>query len=190
MTDLVLKGQLEQNLAAARELNRNSDTVTLAPESISGSLPRVYHGLLRGAKYFARQAGGLFAVSNAPLTFSLTFPDDYCKSVDPRLQFRVISTEPRLVHPNVQGGIVCLGGRFRPSTSLRVLVEQFYAIATARVAAIDDPFDPEAAAFFVAHLGEVRALESAPLWRRPAALHTRVEEIHRDEDPSRVMEGA
>jgi hypothetical protein len=91
------------------------------------------------------------------------------------LQFRVVRTSRRLVHPNVAGGVVCLGGRFRPGTRLRSVVEQFYLIATSRVAAMGHPFDLEAAEFYLAHQGEIRGFRSEPLWRRPVAASVRVE---------------
>ena len=97
MSDLILEGMLESNLPAARQVNADSDIVTLAAEGAPGSLPRAFHGVMEGMQYYARESSGAFAPSDAPLGFSLNFPDDYCRSVDPNLQFRIISTESRAV---------------------------------------------------------------------------------------------
>ena len=70
-----------------------------------------------------------------------------------------------------------LGGRFRPGTRLRSVVEQFYAIATSRVAATHHPMDPQAAEFYLAHQDEIRDFRNEPLWRKRLAARVRVETV-------------
>ena len=163
---------------------QESDCVRLGPDPASGDPPRTYQGLLKGAQHYVRDPEGAFVVTRRPIPFRVHFPDDYLRSLDDNLQFRVLGTSRELVHPNVSGGVVCLGGRFRPGTRLRSVVEQFYGIATCRVAAIDHPFDQQAAEFFLDRLDTVRAFANEPLWRRPLAGSVRVETVAAAQAPS------
>jgi hypothetical protein len=175
MNDPVFQGYLQSAVADCERVCRESDCVRLRPDPTSGDLPRLYHGLLKGADHYVRDEGGSFVVTRRPISFQIHIPDDFLLSLSLDLQFRVVRTSRRLVHPNVAGGVVCLGGRFRPGTRLRSVVEQFYLIATSRVAAMGHPFDLEAAEFYLAHQGEIRGFRSEPLWRRPVAASVRVE---------------
>ncbi len=176
MPDPILTGFLITAEANATRVNAESDIVRIVPDHGTGRPPRVYHGLLKHVEHFARDAGGGYRVVSDPIRFEIRFSDDYCKSVDSSLQFRVVRTDAGLVHPNVSGEVVCLGGAFRPATPLRSVVDTFYRIASGRVAATDHPFDLEAASFFRQSVDRVRALEAAPLWRQPLARSVRVED--------------
>jgi hypothetical protein len=177
MDDPVHTGFLESAQGDALQIGPESDCVRLDADPATGHPPRRYLGLLKGAEHYVRDAEGSFVVTRRPIPFQIDFPDDYLRSLDPNLQFRVLSTSRQVIHPNVHGGVVCLGGRFRPGTRLRSIVEQFHGIATSRVMALDHPFDRQAAEFFRAHLDTVRAFRNEPLWRRPLAASVRVETI-------------
>jgi hypothetical protein len=175
--DPILEGFLSSCPADADYICQNSDCIRISPDASSGVPPRTYQGILKGAQHYVRDPQGAIVVSDRPIHFSIGLADDYLKSLDDNLQFRVVSTSRHLVHPNVCGGVVCLGGRFRPATRLRSVVEQFYAIATSRVAATGHPFDLPAAEFYLDHMDVIRGFQSEPLWRRPLSTRTRVEEI-------------
>jgi hypothetical protein len=106
--------------------------------------------------------------------FTIHFPPDYCRSTDPNLQFRVVRIHCPLLHPNVKGGVVCLGPHFRPGTRVRPLVQQIYGIISGRIFATDHAFDAEACKYYLLHLGQVRTLRTRPLWRRSVVGHARV----------------
>ena len=125
--------------------------------------------------HFQRTHGGHFEVVHGPISFTVTFGDQHCRSVDPNYQFKVVRTEPRLAHPNIRGGLVCLGFGFKPASRLRSIVQAFYLLVSGRVAATDHPFDPVVARYYLKHQDEVLALAAAPLWRRPIAAKVRVE---------------
>jgi hypothetical protein len=178
MHDSVLAGFLESAATDADQARQKSDCLTLEPDPAAGSPPHTYRGLLKGIDHYVRGDDGAFVVTRRPIPFQIHFPHDYLKSLDPNLQFRVVHTARDLVHPNVNGGVVCLGGRFRPGTRLRAVLEQFHGIATSRVAAIDHPFDLQSADFFLAHLDVVRGFRSEPLWRSPLAARIHVETLN------------
>ncbi len=175
--DLVYQGVLEAAFSAYPRLNARSEILRLTPDPSSGDPPRTYHGLLRELEYFVRTADGAFRVSREPLPFRVDLPIDYCRSVAPDLQFRVLGCPKHLFHPNALGGIVCLGDRFRPSTSLEGVVYHAHQIFSCRIAGTDHAFDPEAADFFLKHQDEVGSLRSAPLWRRRVASAVRVQPV-------------
>jgi hypothetical protein len=173
--DPVLTGYIEDADRAVPAINADSPLVTLARAPDAGVPPFLYRGILAGVEHFVRVSDGTFRVSSSPLLFEIEIEQDFCRSSDRHLQFRVLRTSSLLVHPNVSSGICCLGTRFRPATKLRSIVELFYRIASGRIAATDDPFDPVSAEFFLSHPSEVRALRAPPLWSRPTAREVRVE---------------
>ncbi len=180
MKDPVLDEFLALTSEDAKAIATQSDCLQLRADPAdpaTGNPPRSYRGLLKGCEHYVRDSDGAFVVTRRPIPFEIHFPDDYLRSLDPELQFRVASTSRHIVHPNILGGIVCLGGRFRPGTRLRSLVEHFYGIATGRVVAIGHPFDPMAAEFFLDHMDVVRGFRNEPLWREPLAARVRVETV-------------
>ena len=111
MTDLIHQGFLQSAEADAKAIGRESDCMQLSPDPNSGDPPHTYLGLLKGAEHYVRGPDGTFVVRRRPLSFTIHFPEDYLRSLDPNLQFRVVATSRHLVHPNVSGGVVCLGAK-------------------------------------------------------------------------------
>lgn len=175
MPDPVFDAFLETVTEDVAEVNRASDILQLVARPTPGAWPRTYHGVLRGVEHLARAADGTVCVSAAEVPFTLDFPDDYCRSIDPNLQFRIARVHVALVHPNSRGGLLCLGPHFRPGTRVRPLVQQIYGIICGRVIATHHAFDPEARDYYLRHLDQVRALQARPLWRREVttAVHAR-----------------
>ena len=117
--------------------------------------------------------------STDPISFAVRFPEDYLRSVDPDLQFRVARVHTSIQHPNIRGSLVCLGSQFYPGTPLRALIEQVYGIFASQIYATDHPFSSEAREFYLSRVEEVSemARRQPPLWRRPVAARIRVERI-------------
>lgn len=181
MTDRVYQGFLESALIDVRRIHAESEIARLIPNPNSGNPPRIYHGLMRDVEHYERSLDGTFRVSNSAVSFSVEFPADYCRSIDFNLQLRVVRCDPRIVHPNIHGGIVCLGAGFRPSTRIRGLIQHFYQILSSRVTTTDNAFDRDAAQFFIKHQADIRALRAKPLWRRPTAARVQVREVDRSQ---------
>jgi len=177
MNDQVLRSFLEAMHQEARTCVADSDILQLEARPAVDGPPAVYDGCFTGVEHFERTPDGTARVAAGPVPFSLLFPDDYLRSTDLRLQFRVARVGIPLFHPNTHGNALCLGKHFRPGTRLRALVEQIYLIASGRVAGTGDPFDGEAAKFYLAHPDEVGALRAAPLWRRAVAGRSTVEPL-------------
>jgi len=169
MNDFVFNSFLETAAADAAELNRESDILALVPRSAGSTPPRLYDGILRDVEHLERVADGTVAVSTSLVGFTIEFPPDYCRSTDPRLQFRVARVHSPLLHPNCKGGILCLGSDFRPGTRLRGLVQEVYEVVCGRNFAAQDALDRWAAEYYLAHLDQVRGLRTRPLLRRSIA---------------------
>jgi hypothetical protein len=166
MTSFVLDAFLETAAVDAAELDEASDVLSLLPRSAGSTPPRIYDGVLREVEHLERVADGTVQVSASLVAFTIEFPIDYCRSTDPLLQFRVARVHTPILHPNCQGGILCLGSDFRPGTRLRGVVHEVYAIVCGRNFAAQSALDPWAAEYYLAHLDQVRALRSRPLLRR------------------------
>jgi len=179
MTDRVYQGFLESALADVGRIHAESEIVRLVPDPGSGNPPRIYHGIMREVEHYERGPDGMFRVSNDAVPFRVEFPADYCRSIDFNLQLRVVRCDPRIVHPNIHGGIICLGWGFHPSTRLRGVIQHLYQILSSRVAATDNALNREAAQFFLQHQAEIRALRAKPLWRRPVASRVQVRDVER-----------
>ena len=180
MNDEIYVSRLESMFEEHHAINAESDVVRLTPVPSPQGPPRGYLATYRGVEHLVSAGSsasgrGAIEVDDAPMQFGIDIPPDYLRSVDPTLQFRVVCALTPLFHPNVRNGQFCLGGGFRPGTRLRRLVETIYAIASARVFATDDAFDPEARDHYLAHLDRVESLRAAPLWRRAPAARVRVE---------------
>jgi hypothetical protein len=177
--DPVIEGFRETAAAAVPEINAATDRLRISADPLSGAPPCVYHLLFDAVTHFERAPAGGARIVTGPVAATLRIPDDYLRSGDGSLQFRVASVEPRIVHPNCRAGVVCLGPRFAPGTKLRPLVEQLYDILASRVFASDHGFDAEACRVYLANLERVKAIRAAapPLWRRPLAAGVRVREL-------------
>lgn len=176
MSNAVIRAFRTRVLEDARSIRDESSILRMVADPMSGDPPRRHHGLLTGVEHFERTPEGAFRATAEPIPFTLDFPEDYCSCPDGSLQLRVAWIHSPLVHPN-RGpqGIVCLGGRFKPGTRLRPLLEHLYRICSGRVFASDSPMDARAAEFFRSHPEQVRALRAEPLWQAPIAASVRVE---------------
>jgi ubiquitin-protein ligase len=182
MSDSVYSGFLRSvEDAMPRALGR-SDILKLAPIPHSGSPPAGYCGALSGIEHFERGGDETVHISDRSVTFTISFPADYLRSVDDTLQFRIARVNAPLFHPNCrEDGTLCLGPQFRPGTALEPLLETIYGIVASKVVATHHAFDKRACQYFLSHTDEVRQLrQRAPgLWRRPVAARVRKEEIKR-----------
>jgi hypothetical protein len=177
--DPVIQGFRETAAAAAERINAESDRVRIAADPLSGSPPSVFQLRFDPLQHFERALAGGGRLATLPIAAAIRIPDDYLRSGDGSLQFRIASVEPRIFHPNCKAGVVCLGPRFLPGTKLPALVEQLYDIVSSRVFATDHGFDAEACLFYLANLERVKAIREAapPFWRRPVAASMRVAEL-------------
>ncbi len=179
MSDPVIDGWRQSAAASVNEINAATDRLKIVPDPFSGSPPIVYRVLFEPLEHFERDPVAGVRLVTRRVAASLRIPDDYLKSCDGSLQFRVASVEPRLLHPNCKAGVVCLGPRFAPGTSLRALVEQLFDLVSSRVFATDHGFDSEACQFYLEHIARIEAIRAAApaLWRRPLAAKVRVEDL-------------
>ncbi len=173
--DPVLRAFLARATVDVSTINAASDVVELVPVAGSGVPPKAYEGIFRNIEHIERLPNGEIAITATPVRFGLTFDDDYLRSTDPKLQFRVARVHAALIHPNVSGGLVCLGDGFQPGTSLRGLVDHLYRIVAGRARATDHALDPEGQRYFLDNPDAVAGLRAQPLWRRPLMREGRVE---------------
>jgi hypothetical protein len=185
MDDPVYRAFLQTAAEDAAATNADSDIVRLVPDPRTGDPPDTYHGLLSDVEHLEHARAGTPRVTTEPIRFRLYFPADYCRSLDPNLQFKVVTVHSPLYQPNVRGGTVCLGPQFSPGTRLRAVVEQFYRIASGRATATDHAFDPKVRDYFLDHIEEVRKLKARPLWRRPVSTRVSVRSINKSAGESR-----
>ena len=176
--DPVLENFLSTTVEDAATLLAGSDCLHLVPRDGRPTPYDTWDGVFVGVGHLVRATDRTVSLSHEPLPFTVRFPADYLRSHDPTLQFRVASVAGSLFHPNSRGaGLVCLGGDFRPGTPLRFVVEQLFGIVTGRIAATDHAFDPEAAAYYVAHPEQLATIRGQSLKRRPVAMRSRCEPI-------------
>jgi hypothetical protein len=178
MRDEIYLGFLESAEREAPRLVAQSGILSLAPAPGVPRPPDAYLGVLRGVEHFERDVAGGIQLSAGPIPFELSFPPDYCRSVDPTLQLRIAQVGVPLVHPNshAESGRLCLGPEFAPGSSLRSVVIRLYLICSGRAFASLDPLDAAAARFFDDRLEQVRALRAEPLFERALARSVRIEE--------------
>jgi hypothetical protein len=155
----------------AVEIQRSGDGLRLVAHPRVEGFPSRYHGLFFEVEHFVKAADGTVAVVDDPMPFSISFPDDYLRSGDPTLLFRVAQLHGPLFHPNFSPNtpILCLGIQFRPGTRLRSVVHQLYQIVRCENFATDSALNVEAAIYYATHLDAVRALKARPLWRHRLA---------------------
>ena len=178
MTDAVLHAFLTTARQEVRNIREQSEIVRLVADPMSGEPPARYHGLFTDIEHFERSATGIYQTSSSAIPFTIEIPYDYCRSVDASLIFRIVRIRDRVVHPNVSAsGVLCLGGRFRPGTRMRPLIEQVYRILSGQVVATESPLDAEASRFYLRHPERVRTLTALPLWRQPVAARVHVETL-------------
>ena len=184
--DLVIQGFRESAAASVSAINQATDRLRVVADPFSGDPPTIHRVFLEPLEHFERDpVAGVRLVTRA-VSAVIRIGDDYLRSTDGSLQFRVASTEPRIVHPNAKGGVLCLGPRFEPGTRLRAVVAQVYDLLSSRVFATDHGFSPEATRYYLQHIDRIAAIRAAapPLWRRPLAASVRVEEVRAGAAPA------
>ena len=204
MSDPVYRAFLRRAARDAEQINANSDVVRLSPDPAGGAAPSTYAGVFaEGIAHFApprdvlsrprdisprprdatpdatSRREGAPRVSTDAIPFLIRLPHDYLRSHDPNLQFRVVRTLAPLLHPNVHGGLVCLGPLFYPGTPLLALIEQVYGIVSSQIFATQDAFSRSARDFYLEHVDRVSEMAGTapPLWRRAVAARVRVASI-------------
>ena len=137
MRDPVYRSFLRRAAEDVRAINADSDRVRLAADT-PGELCDRYAGHFSGIEHLECSAADGVRVTSEPISFALFIPEDYLRSTDPNLQFRVARAYSPVLHPNIRGSLVCLGEGFFPGTPLRALVEQLHLIFSSHVFATQD----------------------------------------------------
>jgi hypothetical protein len=171
--DPVFQAFLESAAADGREINAASRVLRVVPDPRRGRPSDTYHLLFDGLQHFRREPAGGVRVALDPIVVRVSFPDDFLRSADPGLAYRVIGLLTPVFHPNVSGHGLCISG-FAAGIRLRGIAEQVFAVLSGRAFATNDALDPEAARFFAEHPERVQALARVPLWSTRAARASRV----------------
>jgi hypothetical protein len=164
---------LEAAAEDAAWINENSDVVQLIADRHSGKPPARYHGLFWQIEHLERSRSLEIRVTDDPIPFTLDFPEDYLRSSDRLLLFRVIIVHKTVFHPNQCGSRVQMGEGFKPGTQLHSLLHQLYRILSGRVFATEEALDAAAYRYYEEHRRAVERLTVPPLYRRPDAVRTR-----------------
>lgn len=141
----VFEAFLRNTFDEATALAEKSDVLRIAP--IPPFPPSGYLCEF-DVSYLRKRADGVVELKTAPAVAGLLFPEDYLHSTDPRLYLRVAQVvEPwDIVHPNVRGGVVCLGSAFAPGTPITALLWELYEIVSYQNLTLDEgnALNPEA----------------------------------------------
>lgn len=173
MRDPRLTEFLQTTAEDAAWINENSDVVQLVADPLSGDPADRYHGLFWQIEHLERSGNREIRVTREAVPFSLYFPEDYLRSSDRLLLFRVVTVHKPVFHPNQSGSRVQMGQRFQPGTPLHSLLHQLYSIVSGLVFATEDAFDAAARRYFLEHREKVKHLNVLPLYRRSEAAHVR-----------------
>jgi hypothetical protein len=161
--DRIFDAWLNRQQEDAEAFAAQTDLVRLAP--FDPERPSQRYIAEFGCRGLVRTSDG--AVEEADrFVVGLYFPPDYLRRLDP---WTVVTLfEPLSVwHPNVRLTGICVG-RVRPGTGLIDLVDQVHQILTFQNMRIDDPLNPEAAAWARDHLDRF-PVDRRPLRRRSLA---------------------
>jgi hypothetical protein len=140
--DHVFRSFLENTAADAAALQQKSDVVALTP--VPPLPPSKYECTLR-VPYLRRLPTGTVDIDPGPVRCTISFPEDYLRSTDPRSFAKVASiSSPGFTHPNVLLGNVCLGSRFAPGTPIEALLWELFEIVTYRNCTLDHSLNQEA----------------------------------------------
>jgi hypothetical protein len=172
----VYESFLQTSLVDAMELADDSEgRLQVCPQP---PFPPSRYGVAVRVPFLRRSASGTIeVVTDQPVLLGLSLPEWYLRSTDPHLALSIVSVlTPRVVHPNVRGSLVCLGGRLRPGTALRVLLYELYEVIGYRNLGLDErnAFEPEACRLLRAHPDLLARLVAPPLRRRRPALRVTV----------------
>jgi hypothetical protein len=126
MTDEILAGFLERQLAEGMALAAESDVLTLLP--IGGPLPQRYLADFRCRGLVRLESGAVVEADHFVL--GVVFDDNYLRDADP---FRVLTclAPPGIYHPNVTPGapFICVGP-VTPGTPLVDLLYRSFEVFT------------------------------------------------------------
>jgi len=172
--DEVLTRFLHNAGREAAELNRRSDVVRLAP--VSPDPVETYCCEFR-LRYLRPNGSGDIEVAPGPILALIRFPLDYLCPVGPPLGLRVVALlTADVLHPNVRGPYVCLGGGFRPATALSVLVMEMYDVLSYRNYTLDhNALNPAAAEVLRGRPGLLAGLQAPALFPRKSGSPLRIE---------------
>jgi ubiquitin-protein ligase len=161
MSDFIRQGFLIDQFRQAVGITRASDLVRVLPAA--GDPPDRYLALFRCRSLVREEDGAIHPHDD--FTFGICFPEDYQRTVQPRL---VVSAAPpwNLWHPNITYGapFICLG-HLVPGTQLEDIVQQIFDVLTFHKCSPHDPLN-EAAAEWVRNHREQLPLDRRPM-RRP-----------------------
>jgi hypothetical protein len=172
----VFQAFLHNMFAEARALAEKSDVLRLTPLP---PFPPCGYICEFDVAHLCRQAEGVVTIQPGPVVAAVLFPEDYLHSTDPRLYLKVASVlEPRnLVHPNIRGGVVCLGSAFMPGTPITALLWELYDIVSGQNVTLDErnAMNPEACRLLRAQPELLAQLQPKPFLRRRHKLQIKVE---------------
>ena len=134
--DDVFRLFLENTHAEALEFAARSDVLQIRPEK--SDPPYIYYCEFQ-ASFLGRLPDGTVGIQPGPVRCLIRFPSDYLLSLEPRLYMRVASVlTPNFVHPNVFGGVVCLGDGFGPGTPISEVIWLLFQIVSYRNCTLDE----------------------------------------------------
>jgi len=143
MTDEILAGFLERQLAEGMALAAESDVLTLLP--IGRPLPQRYVADFRCRGLVSLESGAIVEADH--FVVGVTMDDDYLRAVD---QFRVLTclAPPGIFHPNVTANapFICVG-RVVPGTPLVDLLYRCFEVITYQRVAMHDALNVDASAW-------------------------------------------
>lgn len=173
--DAIFLRFLEASYEEATKLAAESDVLRLVPMPPHPPSAYVCDFLV---PHLRRTDAGTVEISRDPVLAGIRFPEDYLRSADPHLSLKVASLldPPSLVHPNVKGGIVCLGSAFGPGTRISLLLGELYDIFSYRNYSLVEAgsLNPEACRLLRAHPQLLDELRPEPLRRRQKELKIQV----------------
>jgi hypothetical protein len=172
--DYVFESFLENTADDAAGLQRKSELVILEPVS---PLPPSRYRCTFQVPYLRRLPSGIVELDPGPVRCGIFFPEDYLRSVDPKLFMKVASIgNPDFLHPNVLFGSVCLGSRFAPGTPIDALIWELFEIVTYRNCTVDErnALNPEACRLVREYPLLLDKLGRPSLFRSGRALQTRM----------------
>lgn len=169
---------LENSYAEAMRLAERSDVLKLTP--IPPFPPGGYLCEFQ-TPHLRLLPDGVVRVERGLVTAGVVFPEDYLRSTDPRLYLRVASvlTPFDLLHPNVRGGVVCLGAAFAPGTALTALLWELYEIVSYQNFTLDErnALNPTACRLLRQHPELLSGLKPEPFLRRRHGMQVSVKHL-------------
>jgi hypothetical protein len=170
MNDKVFRKFLEHELAAGRELARNSDLLKLHPEPCE--IPQRFLARYR-AKGLVQTPRGIEETDRCDIM--IWFPDDYLRRADPTQILTYLGPSPRPWHPNIRPPFVCVHPR--PGTGLVEILYLCFEVWTWRLyATSDEGLNHAASQWARSQPGSRFPIDPRPLKRRVLNLDVRTSE--------------